>query len=175
MEPLNHAKGQVATTSPAATPTHGPPRSRPATTVRPAAIADARAATTTRLWMVPSPVAVCTEAAGHHVEPVTGRLGLPVGHVEMADGRGVLGRVPVGRAVGRRGQPKDQRGHSDEARSGQPVVRLSLPVVARSGSGRAAPSGSAGMLRTRPGALSTRQSPWFRVPRLGPPTGVYPA
>ena len=67
------------------------------------------------------------QTAGHHEEPVTGRLGLPVGHVEMADRRGVLGRVPVGRAVGRRGQPKDQRGHSNEARSGQPVVRLSRP------------------------------------------------
>ena len=35
-------------------PTHRPPRSRPATTVSPAAAADASAATSTRLWMVPA-------------------------------------------------------------------------------------------------------------------------
>ena len=56
MEPLNHANGQVATITPAARPTHHPPRSRPATAVSPAAAADASAATSTRLWMVPSPV-----------------------------------------------------------------------------------------------------------------------
>ncbi len=56
MEPLNQANGEVATTTPAASPTHGPPRSRPATAVRPTPAADATAATITRLAMVPSPV-----------------------------------------------------------------------------------------------------------------------
>ena len=55
IEPLNQANGQVATTAPAARPTHRPPRSQPASAVRPAAVAEASAATSTRLWMVPSP------------------------------------------------------------------------------------------------------------------------
>ena len=55
IEPLNQANGEVATTRPAASPTQGPPRSRPATAVSPAAAAEASAATSTRLWMVPSP------------------------------------------------------------------------------------------------------------------------
>ncbi len=56
------------------------------------------------------------EAADGDVEPVPGRLGEPVGHVEVADGRGVLGRVPVGRAPCSRGQPGDQGGRAHQPR-----------------------------------------------------------
>ena len=55
MEPLNQANGEVATSSPAASPTHRPPRSRPATTTNPAARADATAETSTSESIVPAP------------------------------------------------------------------------------------------------------------------------
>jgi hypothetical protein len=47
IDPLNQANGDVATTMPAASPTQRPPRSRPATTMSPAARAEANAATST--------------------------------------------------------------------------------------------------------------------------------
>lgn len=56
IDPLNHANGEVATTTPAARPTHRPPRSRPATTVSPAPAAEASAARSTSEWITPTPV-----------------------------------------------------------------------------------------------------------------------
>ena len=56
-EPSNQANGDVATTRPAASPTQRPPRSRPATTVSPAAAEEATAATSTSDGTVASPAA----------------------------------------------------------------------------------------------------------------------
>ncbi len=101
-------------TTPAARPTHRPPRSRPANAVMPVAAADASAETSTRLWTTPSPERSWTSRPADHVQPVAGRLGLAVGDVVVADGRRVLGRVPVGGPAGRGQQSEDQGGDPGE-------------------------------------------------------------
>ncbi len=60
VEPANHDTGALATTAPAAMPTHTPPSAAPASHVSAAAAADMSAATSTSDGAAPRPVTACS-------------------------------------------------------------------------------------------------------------------